>query len=274
MADSRHRHAAPRTRRRKSRVSLSVLPAIGILAVTGAGAAAVFHHGEPVQAVSAASSSVPHKDVLATAASEGEPPTTVTRDAERPPLPNTAAVEKKIEGLRYAVTPVEIHADAKTSSAVLAEVVSGDEVDITGKTNGKWAEIIHKGVPRWVEASSLATEMPLGTEPCPYGSEKGLQPDTVKVLRAVCAKFPSITSYGGIAGRGEHATGHSLDIMVSSDLGNEIAAFLQENRAELGVEYLIWEQRMLSSPGGSWVAMENRGGTTANHYDHVHVNYR
>jgi len=272
VADSRHRHAAPRTRRRKSRVSLSVLPAIGILAVTGAGAAAVFHHGEPVQAVSAASSSVPHKDVLATAASEGELPATVTRDAERPPLPNAAAVEKKIEGLRYAVTPVEIHADAKTSSAVLAEVVSGDEVDITGKTNGKWAEIIHKGVPRWVEASSLATEMPLGTEPCPYGSEKGLQPDTVKVLRAVCAKFPSITSYGGIAGRGEHATGHSLDIMVSSDLGNEIAAFLQENRAELGVEYLIWRQRIWRpATSGAWRGMSSRGSATANHMDHVHV---
>ena len=273
MADSRHRHAAPRTRRRKSRVSLSVLPAIGILAVTGAGAAAVFHNGAPpVQAVSAASSSVPHKDVLATAASEGELPATVTRDAERPPLPNAAAVEKKIEGLRYAVTPVEIHADAKTSSAVLAEVVSGDEVDITGKTNGKWAEIIHKGVPRWVEASSLATEMPLGTEPCPYGSEKGLQPDTVKVLRAVCAKFPSITSYGGIAGRGEHATGHSLDIMVSSDLGNEIAAFLQENRAELGVEYLIWRQRIWRpATSGAWRGMSSRGSATANHMDHVHV---
>jgi hypothetical protein len=206
---------------------LSILPAIGILAVTGAGAAAVLHHGEPVQAVSAASSSsgaiAPQKDVLAAAASDSEPPATVTRSAERPPLPDVAAVEKKIEGLRYAVTPVEVHADAKTSSAVLAKVVSGDEVDITGRTNGKWAEIVHNGVPRWVEASALAAEMPLGTEPCPYGSEKGLQPDTVKVLRAVCAKFPSITSYGGIAGRGEHATGHALDIMVSSDLVAEVA---------------------------------------------------
>jgi hypothetical protein len=30
---------------------------------------------------------------------------------------------------------------------------------------------------------------------------------------------------------------------------------------------------MLSSPGGSWKAMEDRGGVTANHFDHVHVNY-
>ena len=43
---------------------------------------------------------------------------------------------------------------------------------------------------------------------------------------------------------------------------------------ELGVQYLIYKQRMLSSPGGSWTAMEDRGSPTANHMDHVHVNYR
>jgi hypothetical protein len=31
---------------------------------------------------------------------------------------------------------------------------------------------------------------------------------------------------------------------------------------------------MLSSPGGSWSMMEDRGGSTANHMDHPHVNYR
>jgi hypothetical protein len=40
------------------------------------------------------------------------------------------------------------------------------------------------------------------------------------------------------------------------------------------VEYITWQQRMLSSPGGSWTQMENRGSPTANHMDHPHVNYR
>ena len=40
------------------------------------------------------------------------------------------------------------------------------------------------------------------------------------------------------------------------------------------MEYIIWQQRMLSSPGGSWKTMEDRGSATANHMDHVHVNYR
>ncbi|MCW3005200.1 MAG: Peptidoglycan-binding lysin domain protein, partial [Conexibacter sp.] len=42
---------------------------------------------------------------------------------------------------------------------------------------------------------------------------------------------------------------------------------------ELGVEYVIWQQKILTSPTGSWKQMENRGSATANHMDHVHVNY-
>ncbi|WP_091062155.1 hypothetical protein [Klenkia brasiliensis] len=73
-----------------------------------------------------------------------------------------------------------------------------------------------------------------------------------------------------------HPSGNALDYMVLTDeaLGDAIVAYHRAHWDELGVEYLIWNQRMLSSPGGSWVMMEDRGGTTANHYDHVHVNYR
>jgi hypothetical protein len=244
-----------------------------MLTVAGAAGAAVFHGGSPVD-TQAVTASAPSKDLFAASASRGQAPTSVSRSAERPPAPNVAAVEEKIEGLRYATTDIKVHADAKSSSPVLATVAYGDSVDITGVTNGKWAQIMHNDLPRWVEASDLSAEEPLGTAPCASGSgvEKGLQPDTIKVHRAVCAKFPSIVSYGGIAGRGEHATGHSLDIMVSSDLGNEIAAYLQENRAELGIEYLIWRQRIWRpATSASWRGMSDRGGATANHMDHVHV---
>ena len=75
---------------------------------------------------------------------------------------------------------------------------------------------------------------------------------------------------------GGHPSGLALDYMVRSDaaLGDAIAAYHIAHWDELGVEYVIWQQRMLSSPTGSWKPMADRGGTTANHYDHVHVNYR
>jgi hypothetical protein len=63
--------------------------------------------------------------------------------------------------------------------------------------------------------------------------------------------------------------------MVLSDtaLGNAIVQYHIDHWAELGVEYIIYQQRILQSPGGSWSSMEDRGSATANHMDHVHVNY-
>ncbi|MCF6744977.1 hypothetical protein E9529_11925 [Blastococcus sp. KM273128] len=64
--------------------------------------------------------------------------------------------------------------------------------------------------------------------------------------------------------------------MVNSDvaLGEAIVKYHIANWEALGVEYVIYRQRMLSSPGGSWRQMEDRGSATQNHMDHPHVNYR
>jgi hypothetical protein len=72
-----------------------------------------------------------------------------------------------------------------------------------------------------------------------------------------------------------HPSGLALDYMVGSDaeLGDAIAQYTIDHWTSLGVEYVIWQQRMLSSPTGSWKPMEDRGSPTENHMDHVHVNY-
>jgi LysM repeat protein len=72
-----------------------------------------------------------------------------------------------------------------------------------------------------------------------------------------------------------HPSGLALDYMVLTDaaLGDAIAQYQIDHWDELGVEYVIWQQRILTSPTGAWKPMEDRGSTTANHYDHVHVNY-
>ncbi len=75
---------------------------------------------------------------------------------------------------------------------------------------------------------------------------------------------------------GGHPSGLALDYMVMSDaaLGDAIVEYHIAHWDELGVDYIIWEQRILTSPTGSWKQMEDRGGITANHMDHVHVNYQ
>ena len=54
------------------------------------------------------------------------------------------------------------------------------------------------------------------------------------------------------------------------------SAYVELNRAdasELGVSYVIYAQRIWSVERGGegWRGMSNRGSSTANHYDHVHV---
>jgi hypothetical protein len=97
----------------------------------------------------------------------------------------------------------------------------------------------------------------------------------VAVHRAVCAAFPDIASYGGLrAGDdGDHGSGQALDIMISGDAGWEVAEYVRANAGELGVSYIIYSQRIWSADqaGAGWRWMEDRGSTTANHYDHVHV---
>ena len=72
-----------------------------------------------------------------------------------------------------------------------------------------------------------------------------------------------------------HPSGRALDYMVLSDaaLGDAIAEYHIAHWDELGVEYVIWQQKILTSPDGVWKAMADRGSATANHMDHVHVNY-
>jgi len=105
---------------------------------------------------------------------------------------------------------------------------------------------------------------------------------TQAAANAVVSNVPgagSITLGGTRASAADpagHPSGNALDYMVLSDtgLGNAIVQYHIAHWDELGVDYLIYQQRYLASPGGSWSTMEDRGSPTANHYDHVHVNYR
>lgn len=246
-------------------VGRTVVPGVGLVAIlTSAVAAVSSTEADPVAAANVTG--------VLSASSAEEAPTAVSRDAERPPLVPEAQVEAEVKGSMYATDDLAVRADNSDKSPELATVDRGEKVDITGKTGKGFSQIVHKGATRWVATSGLSKEEPLGSQPCGKFSEKGLQPDAVKAMRAVCAKYPEISRIGTIAGRGEHATGHSLDIMLGTSLGNDVAAFLQENQSELGIEYLIWRQRIWRpATSGAWRGMSDRGSATANHMDHVHV---
>lgn len=262
-----HRHAAARRRRRLTHLAL---PAAGLLTLVGVCTAVVVNN----TATPVVGASSDDRGDLITAALQSEQ--RVSRSADRAPLPNEAAAEKMVTGHKFVIESdaIDVYADADDTSPVLAVLAPGDKVDVTGKKQRGWTEIVHKARPRWVKSSGLTNKEPLGQAPCAGGSgvESGLQPDTVRVYRAVCAEFPSVSRYGGRSGGGDHGSGLALDIMVTGSTGDQIASFLQKHRSELGIHYLIWEQRIWRpSTSGSWRGMSDRGSPTANHMDHVHV---
>jgi hypothetical protein len=194
------------------------------------------------------------------------------------------ATPPKITGTKYTTTDVNLWSLPLTG-LLLDVLPKGTKVSVSGKVDGIWAEVVSDGKSRWVKAQYLSATKPVASvsgaisqAACKSGSavEDGLTQDAIRVHRAICAKFPDITSYGGLRSGdsgSEHSTGRALDIMVSGSEGQEVADWLKANYKKLGVSQLIWEQHIWTVQRSSegWRAMEDRGGATANHYDHVHV---
>lgn len=82
---------------------------------------------------------------------------------------------------------------------------------------------------------------------------------------------PQVLGVGGRAGTSDHPSGLAADFMVDRATGDSLAACALENRDALGISYVIWEQQI--NFGNGWEPMEDRGGDTANHFDHVHVSF-
>jgi uncharacterized protein YraI len=154
-----------------------------------------------------------------------------------------------------------------------------EKVLITGRKDNGRIEVVVNDKSRWVTAGYFSEKKPetgptLGGT-CTNGSSvsSGVHSGIVMMHEAVCANFPEITSYGTFRGDGEHAQGRAVDVMISGETGWEVADFLRANYAALDIEYIIYSQHIWSveRSGEGWRSMSDRGSTTANHYDHVHV---
>ena len=174
------------------------------------------------------------------------------------------AEEEEVEAKKAAELKAKQAAEAKAKEA---EAKKAAEVKQTTTVAG--------GLPE-VTAAELADP-----------AMKGLTPHTKKMKVALAKKF-GITSFslfreGDDDGTGHgHNTGMAVDFMVYSDSakGDQLAEYLTKHMDELGIYYIIWKQRFYMSqqniygPANTWNIMPNRGGITANHYDHVHVSFK
>jgi hypothetical protein len=82
---------------------------------------------------------------------------------------------------------------------------------------------------------------------------------------------PNLIGVAQRSGASDHPRGLAVDLMVRGERGDRIAACALANQDELGVDYVIYKQRV--NYGDGWERMADRGGITENHYDHVHISF-
>ncbi|WP_392507579.1 SH3 domain-containing protein [Naumannella halotolerans] len=107
------------------------------------------------------------------------------------------------------------------------------------------------------------------------GSKSGLGSAASKTWDAVCANFPNVSTIGGTRGGSGsyHNSGQAIDVMTSGEAGWEIANWARDNASSLGITEVIYSQKIWTTQrsGEGWRSMSDRGSSTANHYDHVHI---
>lgn len=184
-------------------------------------------------------------------------------------------------GLRYInATDVNVRKDADVESAKLATLAHGTILQATGPAKNKYTQIIFNGGLAWVSSEYVSTTRP----PATLGSSSldKLNAAGKAAVLVVRDKFPEIKTIHGwrssSAYSSDHPNGRAIDIMIPSyksnkALGDRIAKYFIDNNKSLKVKYVIWRQRNYTITRGTWVNMADRGGDTANHYDHVHVSF-
>jgi hypothetical protein len=204
---------------------------------------------------------------------------------------------------KFATALLNIWKEPREEGERLGLIQWGTKVAVTGQRVGHWAEVLLPGrerqLVRWVNADYLADTKPK-PEPTSGSSDSsrtsegqpreaagvggscnngtsvpsGVSSNIAAIHQAVCSSWPQISTYGTLrADSGDHGSGRAVDIMVSGSSAWEVAEFLRANYGSFGINYVIHARNIWSvdRAGEGWRGMEDRGSTTANHYDHVHV---
>jgi uncharacterized protein YgiM (DUF1202 family) len=188
----------------------------------------------------------------------------------------------KITGTRYATAALNIRSTYTDRYRLITEVPRGTELKITGVVKNGRMQIIFEKAVRWVTAKYLSKSAPSSIPSSWRAVETGLKPNAIKVHRAMRARFPQITGYGGVRPSviPDHEQGRALDCMIPNyqsasgrAFGYEVAAWTKANARSLGINYVIWNQHIwnITRDSEGWRFMADRGSDSANHKNHIHI---
>ncbi|GAB3815426.1 hypothetical protein GCM10028820_12870 [Tessaracoccus terricola] len=238
---------------------------------------------EPAEAPVAASA-VPAETESAAPAS----PAPVETPAPEPAPEVDWSVLGEESGTLWATASVNVRTGPGTDHDVITTLRSGDDVTITTSTADGWQQVVVSGDAGWIKGSFLSEEEPqdtgsssgINTSACNSvsGSTSGMTANAIQVRNAVCNAFPNVSSIGGYrsGGGSYHSSGRAIDVMISGEAGWEVARWARANAGQLGVIEVIYSQQIWTTQrsGDGWRWMSDRGSSSANHYDHVHISVR
>ena len=190
-----------------------------------------------------------------------------------PETPNYGAPAVNVEVQNQEVAP------AAPQSAPVAET--------SAETPASAPEAPAEEAPAQPAAETTATPevQPVASTPTSGNTiptDPNLKPQAEAFRQEIAAKF-GITNIGGYreGDPEDHGKGLAVDVMVptSSELGDQVAQYAIDNMDRAGISYVIWKQQFympvnnIYGPANTWNQMPDRGGDTANHYDHVHISF-
>ena len=191
--------------------------------------------------------------------------TTLELSAQGAALADTPSASS---GSAAAVSPVS----GPGTSAASADLIKATERDRAADAATARQAQAREAEQQRTQAAAAEQERTASVTNCGASSSYGGVADSVQeVGNAMECVFPGhdVLGVGSRGGQSDHPGGYALDFMTTS--GDAIADCMVEHKGDLGVEYVIWDQRI--NTGSGWKKMEDRGGATANHEDHVHISF-
>lgn len=192
--------------------------------------------------------------------------TTLELSAQGASLADTASASSSSVG--SAVTPVS----EPSGGAASADLIKAAERDrAADAATAREADSDTAAAQRTQQAAAEEERTASVTGCGASGSYGGVADSVQEVGNAMECVFPGhdVLGVGGRGNASDHPSGYALDFMTTS--GDAIADCVIGHKGDLGVEYVIWNQRI--NTGSGWESMEDRGGATANHEDHVHISF-
>lgn len=186
---------------------------------------------------------------------------------------------------RWTTTATNVRKGASVNTTSLGVLPANQKVGFLKTANG-WSQVATAKGTGWIK-NTLLTNIE-------YRPARPLQPMTRSLIRDIEKRFGAgLGAVGGSrSGSNGHGSGLAADFMIKQystpsgiAAGDKMAAYMVANHEKLGINYLIWRDKLWLADDGQWgpyskggwgkhLEMSRGWNTTTRHMDHIHAEIR